>query len=257
MENMCKEEVTEEDVYNAEYHYHHENSPVKDWNSIFVPYCDGSVHMGDHGADYDQDGEIDYWHWGLHSTSAAVVLAKQLYPDAEKIYITGCSAGGYGTFIALMLIRFQYPEAEIFVMNESGPGLTNPKDKETWEMIKSTWNIDNMLPEDCESCDGQQIYLYDWMLRYDQKLKIGLYSSYEDEVISEEFLKMNPRKYKKHLKSSSGKINSAYPEKFKRFFIKGNSHCVEDFEHEIKGTSLNEWIGQLITDDPGWKDLLE
>ena len=95
------------------------------------------------------------------------------------------------------------------------------------------------------------------MLRYDQKLKIGLYSSYEDEVISEEFLKMNPRKYKKHLKSSSGKINSAYPEKFKRFFIKGNSHCVEDFEHEIKGTSLNEWIGQLITDDPGWKDLLE
>jgi len=256
-EGMCKEEVSDEDVYNAEYHYHYEGSPVKEWNSIFVPYCDGSVHMGDNAADYDQDGEVDYWHWGLHSTSASVALASQLFPEVEKILITGCSAGGYGTFIATMLIRLQYPGADIYVLNESGPGLTDPDDKETWEIIRSTWNIEALLPGECDQCDDQLIFLYKWMLKYDPKLKIGLYSSYEDEVISEEFLQMIPGDYKSHLMTTSGDIHSAFPEKFKRFFINGNSHCVEDYTYEIDGTSLTEWIEQLVTDDAGWEDLLE
>jgi len=256
-EGMCKEEATDEDVYNAEYHYHYEGSPVQDWNSIFVPYCDGSVHSGDNAADYDDDGTIDYWHWGLHSTSAAVSLAKQLYPDVEKIYLTGCSAGGYGTFTAMMLIRLKYPDAMIYVMNESGPGLNNPEDPETWDILKSTWNIDHLLPDGCERCDGQLIFLYDWMLQFDKNLKIGLYNSYQDEVIAEEFLEMKPGDYEDLLLETSGYINEAYPDKFKRFIIKGNSHCVGDYKYEIDGTNLVEWIDQLITDDPEWEDLLE
>ncbi len=33
-------------------------NPVRDWNFIYVPYCDGSVHMGDNEADYDGNGQI-------------------------------------------------------------------------------------------------------------------------------------------------------------------------------------------------------
>lgn len=32
-------------------------NPLRDWNFVRVPYCNGSTHMGDNEADYDGDGQ--------------------------------------------------------------------------------------------------------------------------------------------------------------------------------------------------------
>lgn len=253
----CKSKTNEGKVRNLIYASDLERNPVRDWNTVFVPYCDGSIYMGDYAADYDQDTQTDHWHWGLRNISAGVAIAKDLYPKLANILVTGCSAGGYGSFMATMLLRLQYPDAQIYVLNESGPGLFNPKDPATWDKIKSAWNLDPILPEGCPKCDGQILYFYNWMLKYDPNLRIALYASYEDAVLAKKFLKMTPTEFKNHLVSSTEEIYQAYPDQFKRFFIKGDTHCVQDRAYEIAGTSYAEWVNYFMKDDPAWSDLLE
>lgn len=233
------------------------NNPVAGWNFIWVPYCDGSVHMGDNNADYDNDTQTDHWHWGLRNTSAAVTLMEELVPYPEKILITGCSAGGYGTFIATMLIRLVYPNAKLYVVNDSGPGLFDPDKPDTWQLIKNTWNIEPLLPDDCLECGDQLIYLYKWMLTRDDDLNIGLFSSYRDEVIGGTYLSMAPAEFEELLMTESGGLRQLFPDTFKRFFINGSSHCISDYEYEVNRVSILEWIGYLVNDENQWADVLE
>ncbi len=233
------------------------DNPVAGWNVVWVPYCDGSVHMGDNNADYDGDGETDHWHWGFKSTSAAVTLMEELFPHPEKILITGCSAGGYGTFIATMLIRLVYPNAKLYVVNDSGPGLFDPEKPDTWQLIKNTWKIEPLLPDDCPECHDQVIYLYKWVLARDDNLKIGLFSSYRDEVIGGDYLGMAPIDFEELLMTESGVLRQLFPDTFKRYFINGSSHCISDYEYEVNGISIIEWIDHLVNDENQWADVLE
>lgn len=253
----CKEEVYEKDVYTTEFTTELAERLDQKWNQILIPYCDGSIYMGDNAADYDEDGDVDHWHWGFRASSAGVALAAKKFPDLERIFITGCSAGGYGTIVLARLIQLNYPEANIYVLNESGPGLFHPKDRETWDRIKNAWTLDQLLPSDCESCDGELIYMYEDLLKNNSKLRIGLYSSYEDFVIAEEYLHMTPEDFRSLLLSASGYLNGKYPDNFKRFFINGNSHCVEDRNYQINGTIYWDWICGLLTDNEQWIDKLE
>ena len=229
--------------------------PLSGWNYIYVPYCDGSVHMGDSEEDSDNNGEIDRWYWGLRSTSAAVALMKELHPEPDKILITGNSAGGIGTIIASMVIRLQYPQTSLYVFNKVGPGLLNPKDKKTSRLIKKTWNLNQLYPIDCDNCKDQMIYLYDWMLDRDDKLKIGLVSSYQD-LVSSAIFKMDPENYEDLLITTTDAIRNKHPGTFKRFFIKGNKHNISN-SYQVNGISVRKWLEALISDSNVWMDILE
>lgn len=251
----CKTNVAEEDIQIANFTNQLEDRLTEDWNQVVIPYCDGSIYMGDAEQDYNSDNEIDHWHNGLRISVAALAFVHKTFPNMSRIFLTGCSAGGYGTIIQLRLIRYLYPEASIYVLNESGPGLLKPE-TDFWEMVSSAWNLNQLIPANCEQCAGQLIYLYDDMLK-DPKIKIGLYSSYMDQVIGGKFLNMEPEKYKSLLLSTTKDLNSKYPNQFKRFFINGSSHCVEDRNYEVNGIKYWDWVLAFINDNNKWIDILE
>ena len=155
-----------------------------------------------------------------------------------------------------MVIRLQNPRSKIYVLNNAGPGLWNPDDRATWELITKTWGIKQFYPPDCEKCQDQLIYLYEWMLERDKKLKVGLVTSYKDHTISERYLKMNPENFKNLLLSTTDSIREKHPETFKRFFIKGNIHGVPNF-YRVNGISLRNWLEYLVNDSVKWTDILE
>mgnify|MGYP006276500911 FL=1 len=255
-EDMCKQEVDEGEIQDMG-EYYSERPGMLDWNMIIAPYCDGSLYAGDKAADYDNDGTTDYFHYGRRVASALANLSKEVYPEVEKLVITGCSAGGYGTFAVSLYMRKKYPNAKLYILNESGPGIFNPYDTATWHLVRDTWNLDPIIPKDCEACENQMLFWYEWMLERDPNLKIGLYSSYQDYVIAEEYLKMGQETFQAYLLETTNMIRGPFPDRFNRFFIHGDSHCVEDIEYEINGVTYASWAEMMINDSPGWKDLLE
>jgi hypothetical protein len=235
-------------------------NPLNGWNLVFVPYCDGSVHTGDNDADYDGDTVPDHFHRGLQTTTAAIAIMRDLFPNPPKILITGCSAGGYGTFMAYLLNRRFFPEASIYIFNDSGPGLWNP-DNGMKQLISYAWLYEQYLPAGCSRCDLQLMYLYEWMLWRDPLVRIGLFSSYKDYTIGVDYLNMQQDDYKALLLSASGAVRLKYPDRFNRFLVNGDTHCIAQvpggYTHTVGGVTILQWQEQLITDDPDWADILE
>jgi hypothetical protein len=232
------------------------DNPVANWNYIYVPTCDGSFHFGDAAADYDNDGVVDHFHNGLRQTSAAVSLAKELFPKTQKILIAGSSNGGYGTFGAAPIVRLAFPNASLYVLNDSGPGLFSTKEPAVWPILIKTWNLDPMLPADCPECKTQLAYLFDWMLDHDSHLKIGMYSSYQDAVVSS-VVGMTGTENEQLLRETTTKFHQKHPDTFKRYFIEGDSHCIADFYNQVNGVSVWSWLDTFVNDRSNWNDILE
>jgi hypothetical protein len=232
------------------------SNPVRDWNYIYVPYCDGSIHLGDSDADYDGDGAPDHWHWGLKNTSAAVRLTKELFPETQEILVAGCSAGGYGTLGTTPIVRLEFPQADLYVLNESGLGLMNPEIYDTYNAAYRIWNLTPLFPPDCPLCGKQFIYMYPWMLARDPRLRVGVFSSYRDAMFTANW-EMDPEDYEALLLATSADARKDYPDRFHRYFVEGGGHCVSDYSHEVNGVSIWEWIGYMLADDPRWNEELE
>jgi hypothetical protein len=58
------------------------------------------------------------------------------------------------------------------------------------------------------------------------------------------------------LRVTTGQIHQNNPETFKRYFIQGDSHCI-DFYNQVNGVTVWDWFDAFINDRPGWKDMLE
>lgn len=236
-----------------------DNNPLKDWSVVYVPYCDGSVHAGDN--EMMIEDKMHYFH-GLRTTSAAVALMQELFPNPDQIMVTGASAGAFGTFFGWALVKSQYLDAHTYIFNDGGPGFWNPDDLATWEVIKDAWQFEDLIPEECIKCQGTTdlTYLYETYLDVDDQVRIGMFSSYYDSVIGQDFLEMNPEDFKSHLLSVTDEIKTAHPERFARFFIEGETHTaiLTGFNTAIQGTTIYDWIGKLITDgDATYDDLME
>jgi hypothetical protein len=232
------------------------SNPVRNWNAVYVPYCDGSVHLGDADADYNHDGIPDHWHWGLKNVSAAVRLMKELYPDSRKILVAGCSAGGVGTIGVSALVRLAFPDADIYVMNQSGAGIINPAMENEKDLLLRTWNINFLFPADCPECRAQFLNFYAWQLARDSRLRVGFFSSYEDGI-AREIWNLTADEFRTLLLGITDPIHAQFPKTFERFFINGADHCVWDYTYAVDGVTIQNWILQMVNDDTDWRDILE
>jgi hypothetical protein len=181
---------------------------------------------------------------------------KALFPNSRKILIAGSSNGGYGTFGATPIVRLAFPDAKLYVLNDSGPGLFGTREPAVWSTLIKTWKLAPMLPADCPECQSQLAYLFDWLLARDSNLKIGMFSSYQDAVVSN-VVGMSGVENEQLLRSTTDQFHKNHPETFKRYFIQGDSHCIADFYNQVHGVTVWEWLDALVNDRSGWNDILE
>jgi hypothetical protein len=230
-----------------------------DWNVVYAPYCDGSVFSGDN--DF-QNGAVLWQFHGRQNLAAALDLAETHFAASKQILIGGFSAGGYGTLTGMVAVRLLYPNADIFVMNDSGPGVQNPAQTAETQNRIDQWKFDAMIPPSCTECDGghgQLTAMFSWMLKNDATIKISVLSFFEDEVIGTAFNGLDGAAYKELLVNETGKVQAQYPDRFKRFMLPGTSHVVSGGWPNLTadGVTVSSWVAAMATgDDALWRDIL-
>ena len=55
-------------------------NPLASWNTAYLPYCDGGLHISDADSDSNGDGQIDRYQRGLRNLSAALDVAVATFP---------------------------------------------------------------------------------------------------------------------------------------------------------------------------------
>ena len=232
-------------------------SPVAGWNVVYVPYCDGSLHYGD--KDHAQESPPRYHH-GLRNLSAALDVGVANFPAPKKILLSGSSAGGLGTIYGAILVRLLYPNAQLFVFNDSGVGVSTP-DGMRAKLTRDEWATAQLIPPSCPECvaSAHSTPVITWNLQRDPELRVGIFSAYEDTVIADTFLMIGGPAFKQALLDVTGKVVTAYPDRAKRFYIDGTKHTTAGNLQAtmVGGVTIKQWLDSMLTGDPKWTDTLQ
>ena len=235
-------------------------NPFRDWNLVFAPYCDGSVFWGDNDLT-EADGRPRH-HRGQQNLAAAFDLAEAQFADSDRVLVAGFSAGGYATLRGMLSARLMFPDAELLVLNDSGPALQNPSETTAIEQRLAEWKFAATIPASCSACEegrGHQSAMYDWLLERDPSVQIALLSYFEDPVIGKAFNNLDGPAYEALLREQTDPIAAEYPDRFRRFMLPGNRHVVMFDLPDVSaaGVKLSAWLSAFADDDAdGWRDVL-
>lgn len=233
------------------------NNPVRDWNQVYVPYCDGSVHAGDQDVDTDNDGVTDRFHRGLHNLSAALDVAANTFPAPRRIVLAGNSGGGLGTVFALPLVRYLYPDAQIDVINDSGVGVSRPGQPEFLRQLMSEWNIGAFIPGSCPGCIGADGHLTEyliWQMDQDESIRRAMLSYTQDSVFADTFLQIGGPAFEAALLEEMRQQRDAHPGRTQTFIPAGDDHTFLQLEPDktAGGVNLMNWIADMLAGSPAW-----
>lgn len=267
-------------------------NPFADFDVLYVPYCDGSLFSGSNELDDDGDGTPERLHHGLENLSAALTVAHRHFPAPRRVVLAGSSGGGFGTILASFLVRYVYPDAPLLVINDAGLGVVRGEDPAFVDGLLDELNARRFVPPDCPDCvgDGHITGFVRYFLDHDPNVRVAAISSWDDLVIGDLFLKLEPSTWRESLRDETDALHGAHPDRYRRFFFAGRAHTallgdptgivgrdltsvevppevlasLGDLELESLETAaigelrLEAWLRALLADDfDAWVDTLE
>lgn len=99
-------------------------NPIADWTHVFVPYCTGDVHWGDNVKTYD--GGVTLNHVGAVNARAVLDWVYGEFQVPQRVFVTGCSAGSYGSILWSAHVREHYKDSPTAVaqFGDAGAGIS-------------------------------------------------------------------------------------------------------------------------------------
>jgi hypothetical protein len=245
-------------------------NPFADYSVVYMPYCDGSVFSGDNDV---VDANFPFgpvrFHRGLRNQSAGMDLAKALFPDATRITLAGSSAGGVGVAgFAAFLGRFEYGNAvDLTVFNDAGPVAVNldPSQAAAIAARAADWQFGQFYTASCHQCDdlGQATGVIDWRLKNDRTIREAIYDT-DGDLTNRFFLGLlgDQPAWRNLIVTEHGLLNEAYPDRYKRFFVAGDTthtalQTLRFYTYDANGVLLSDWTADFLDHAAGWVDLVE
>jgi hypothetical protein len=126
--------------------------PTSDFNLVYVPYCTGDVHTGNNVITYKDpngvDPDLEFHHAGHTNVLEIAKYLNKQFPELDRLFVTGCSAGGAGSLINYYFFRSKLAAQRGYLMDDSGPiypssGFSKPLHAK----IRESWNVDSIFSE--------------------------------------------------------------------------------------------------------------
>ena len=241
------------------------DNPFAGWNHLFIPYCTGDIHWGRATVEYTQEdtGESLFLeHRGAINTEVALRWAQENIASPEAIFITGCSAGSYGSIGWAPHVMRAYPDAQVVQMGDCGAGIIT---ESFLEDSFPVWEATKMLPDWIDAISPDQIDLSTTHLA---DIYIGTGAHYTNQMLTQ-YNTLSDRTqvlyfdymggeggadaWSVGMRDSIHRIDQSL-ENFRYFIAPGKKHCIvpynEFYEVEAGGVRLVDWLRGLFTDTP-------
>lgn len=246
--------------------------PTQDFNMVFLPYCTGDVHTGNNVIVYEdplgQEPPLEFHHNGHNNVMAATEWMNEQFPAIDRLFVTGCSAGGAGSIINYYFFRNGLTADRGYLMDDSGPifpstGFSGP----LHSMIRSSWNVDSildLLPPEYQVTDDFGVlnsYLAE-LFPEDRLSTIFFQRDYNYSRYSyENFYPMNAKEdIMSYWKADTDLLTEVYDKHDNLGYYLpywralNDSHCVSivaylDTEIEELGMDLGDYVDELFDDN--------
>jgi hypothetical protein len=262
--SLFKETVGNDSFVTDEAHatgiYDHQNpdNPFKDWHHVYIPYCTGDIHWGNNTMTYGSgDAAVTIHHKGAVNARAALKWVYANIPAPEKVFVTGCSAGAYGSILWSAHIKKQYPNAKVYQLGDSGAGIiTSSFFQESYPAWKSEGSyplwIDGLDPAKMTELGA----LYSAIGGHYKDMTLSQYATQFDNDQVFYYKAMgggDAASWSEKMMASFAKIEAATPN-FRSFIAGGDVHCiiVRDAFYSVasSGVRLVDWVSAMVSDNP-------
>jgi len=247
----------------------------KDWNVVFVSYCTGDVHWGDNVNTYGP-GQTTF-HKGRVNAAVAEKFAREHFPNPDKVFVTGSSAGAYGAaFNSAFLMDDVYPASEFGVLGDAGAGvITQP-----WLENKiQKWNVEKNLPTFIPGVElplgnFSMVQLYESLAKAFPQNRFAEYQTNYDGSTGGQtsfFHIMNTAfdfnwwedqcEWTACMREFLDDLHTRVPNNFRSYTGAGSRHTVYGADKaytDLTGPvpiTVRDWIQAMINDDVGWVDV--
>jgi hypothetical protein len=229
-----------------------DENPFRDWYQVFIPYCTGDIHWGDSDTTYQPEGdapEITIHHRGQTNTRAVLDWVYENFSAPERIFVTGVSAGAYGSIGWAPAIIEHYPDSHVTQLGDCGAGVITDT---FFEDSFPSWKADSLIPEWVDT-PIDQLKLED--------LYIKIANHYPDRVFSQ-YNTHNDENQRFYYTAMGGKDEDWSPKMyekieaiidgaptFRSYIAGGVKHVVlpypEFYTYESDGVRLRDWVADL------------
>lgn len=241
--------------------YDHTNpqNPLNDWHHIVVSYCTGDIHWGENDKTYTRpDGtRFEIKHRGAVNSKAVLDWVKQNFNAPEKVLVTGCSAGAYGSAYWLPHVRKIYPNAMVQQLADSG----NSPITETFSAAAYPgWNVQKNIPTWIPGLDPSVVdwsklqldFIYKKIADYYPDSRLAVYTSLYDSGQRFFYWVMNgdPQVWPSLTNTMLTKLGQSTSQ-FKHFIAPGQDHCILPYDFlytrkGVNGESFKDWFVNYI-----------
>ena len=247
-----------------------ERNPVKDWSFVYIPYCTGDVHSGTltNGQALGVPGQQKYI--GAINFKRVMRFIAPYFREqgVEEVLLFGLSAGGFGVYINFLEVFNEFPDAQINVINDSGPLFSDPQAFPPCLQLGFTLIFGLPIPPDMLECCEPNIGLanvYQYSSERYPDANFGFLSSLEDQT-SRFFLSFG-------MNDCSGIESNQIPadifsqalidlrddvliprSDWSSWYINGGSHTLlasddKYYEQQVGGMFLYEFVNRLLNGD--------
>lgn len=254
--------MTGNSIYNKGiYNHDKDENPFKDWHHVFIPYCTGDIHWGNNYMEYkNKDGSIaaKIHHKGAVNVRAVLKWVFDNYKKPEQVFMTGCSAGAYGSIAWSPFVARQYKDtSKVMQMGDCGAGIV------TKNFLKDSfpqWKADQALPEFIPGLNPSNVdittknfaYLYKTIANHYSNLFFSQYNTIKDENQTFYFNLMGGGKAddwsREMMKSMKDILDNT--KNFRAYVAPGEKHCIVPFDkfYTVKAGDvlLTDWIKGVI-----------
>jgi hypothetical protein len=247
------QETVSEDPMTAGIHDHENpDNPFRDWHHVYIPYCTGDIHWGDNVATYGEGSRsVTIRHKGAVNVRAALDWIYKNVPAPEKIFVTGCSAGAYGSIMWSAHLREHYKSASVVQFGDSGAGIITESffrdSLPSWkpEGVYPTW-----IPGFNPAALARLFVLYEKIGTHYPDMRVSQYNTGNDDNQIFFFKEMggSAEEWVTAMKGSLAYLEASTPN-FRSFLAPGNEHCIlqrpEFYSVESNGKRLVQWLDEL------------
>jgi hypothetical protein len=234
------------------------NNPFKDWNLFFIPYCTGDLHIGNADAVYTS-GSISktFHHKGRANTEAFLARIASTLPNPEQVVVTGVSAGGFGAALNYDFIRSTFPNAKVFLLDDSGPLLKSSAMPATLrEAWARAWKYDAVMDALDPAVKNDYSALYPALARKYPNDRMALLSSEQDQTIRT-YLRLSATAFQSALRDLDTTVIAPLPNA-RSFITTGEGHTMllNPAGQSSQGVVLLDWLNQMQSaSDTDWRSV--
>lgn len=163
-------------------------NPFRDDTHVIIPYCTGDIHWGSADVKYEtNDGkQITIAHRGATNAKAAIDHAlTHLTPNPSRIFVTGCSAGSYGSIWWTPYVKQLRPDAKLVQFGDSGAGIFTENFRDhglpKWNIAQSAprW-VPGLNPEENDLNQLKSHDIYNAIAKSYPDVRFSQYNSLND-----------------------------------------------------------------------------